>query len=126
MISLAGGRAIRSAGGIAVCSVLAVLLTASCGSKRSSAGPKGPPLESPIDQALKSLRLANVAFTAPHTMQVHRTAVIQLLISFREPVSSLQDQLTEIGTREGVRVRASDRMIASLNGLGFRITSGSS
>lgn len=122
MISLGSGKAIGSA---AVCSVLAVLLTTSCGSAKHSAGPSGPTLAGEIDQALGKLRIANVAFTAPRTMEVHRTAVIQLLISFKEPVSSLQDQLTEIGLRQGVHVHASDRMIASLTGLGFRITSGS-
>ena len=70
---------------------------------------------------LAGLPLANVAFNAPETLRVHETAVIQLLLSGEQPIEQLQDQLTELGEKEGEQIKVSDRMEAQLSGLGFTI-----
>ena len=80
-----------------------------------------PTLRSEIDRVLAGLPLANVAFNAPVTLRVHETAVIQLLLSGEQPIEQLQDQLTELGDKEGEQIKVSDRMEAQLSGLGFTI-----
>ena len=80
-----------------------------------------PTLRSEIDRVLAGLSLANVAFNAPVTLRVHETAVIQLLLSGEQPIEQLQDQLTELGEKEGEQIKVSDRMEAQLSGLGFTI-----
>lgn len=76
---------------------------------------------SEIDQVLDDLSMANVAFNAPRTLRVNEPAVIQVLVSGQQMVGQLEEQLTELGEREGERIRASDRMDARLTGLGFKI-----
>jgi hypothetical protein len=80
-----------------------------------------PPFKSELDRILAGLPLANAAFNAPATLKVNESAVIQLFLSGEQPIRKLQDQLTELGEKEGARIRASDRMEARLSGLGFKI-----
>ena len=70
---------------------------------------------------LKSLPLANVAFNAPTTLQVHEATVIQLLVSLEKPISDLQDELDEAGEQEGASAHVTPRMEARLTGHGFKI-----
>ena len=49
------------------------------------------------------------------------SAEIQLLLSLGKPIGELQAELTEIGEREGARVRVSPVMEARLTGGGFKI-----
>jgi hypothetical protein len=88
----------------------------------------GPPPPSPpsalfkdIDRALKALPLGHIAFNAPTELREGEAAEIQLLLSLRKPTSVLQDELTEMGEREGARVKVSDVMEARLTGPGFEI-----
>lgn len=81
----------------------------------------GPGADQTIDEAIRELPRASLAFNAPKTMRVHKTAVIQALMSDTQLVTQLQSKLTEVGQREGARIVASDEMEASLQGLDFKI-----
>jgi hypothetical protein len=80
-----------------------------------------PTLRSEIDRVLDGLSLGNVAFNAPKTLRANESAVIQLLLSGEQPIDQLQEQLTELGEKEGEQIKVSDRMEARLSGLGFKI-----
>jgi len=83
--------------------------------------PTPDPLFAEIDRALEALRLASIAFNAPTALRKDESAVIQLLLSLKKPVRDLQAELTEIGEREGARVRVSPIVEARLTGSGFKI-----
>jgi hypothetical protein len=70
---------------------------------------------------ISRLDLASVSFNAPTRLSLDESTVIQLLLSREASVHDLQEQLSEVGEREGARIEASDRMEARLTGLGFRI-----
>ena len=69
-----------------------------------------------IDRILEGLPLASVAFNAPTALPRGESAVIQLLLSLPKPIEDLQDELDEVGEREGARVRVSPLMEARLTG----------
>jgi Divergent InlB B-repeat domain len=88
--------------------------------------PSTPPTSRPelgdsIDRALKKLRPANIAFNAPSTLRLGDSAVIQLLLSAQQPIRQLQDMITELGKKEGARIKVSNKMEAHLSGLNFKI-----
>ena len=58
-----------------------------------------------------------------HPTELHKgeAAEIQLLLSLTKSLSDLQDELTEVGEREGVTVTVSPVMRAQLSGQGFSI-----
>ena len=74
-----------------------------------------------LDQALRELRRANVAFNTPKTLRLDDSSVIHLLMSYRQPISELQRRLTGLGVQVGVAVQASDVMEANLAGVDFKI-----
>jgi hypothetical protein len=76
---------------------------------------------SEADQAVAQLPLANIAFTAPQTLQLGETTQVQLVLSARESMRRLKKRLSEIGVKHGARIRASNRMEAHLVGSGFKI-----
>jgi len=76
---------------------------------------------SEADQAVAQLPLANIAFTAPQTLQLGDTTQVQLVLSARESIRQLKKKLSEIGVKHGARIRASNRMEAHLVGSGFTI-----
>jgi hypothetical protein len=82
--------------------------------------PESPVLAG-VDRALRTLPQANIAFNAPTSLRLGDTAVLQLLLSLNEPVSRLQKAITEVGKREGARIRVSNEMEARLTGAGFEI-----
>jgi hypothetical protein len=81
-----------------------------------------PPTAS-IDELLARLGRANIAFNAPKELQLHESAVIQLLLSVREPIEALQRDLRGPGERIGAEVRISTEMEAHLSGTGFKVES---
>ena len=76
---------------------------------------------SEADQAVAQLPLANIAFTAPQTLQLGDTTQVQLVLSARDSIRQLKKKLSEIGVKHGARIRASNRMEAHLVGSGFAI-----
>jgi beta-lactam-binding protein with PASTA domain len=90
-----------------------------------SSAPEAPPVSAPptasIDELLARLGRANIAFNAPKQLQLHEIAVIQLLLSVREPIEALQRDLQGPGERIGAEVRISTEMEAHLSGTGFKV-----
>jgi hypothetical protein len=74
-----------------------------------------------IDGILKGLPLANIAFNAPLSLNLGDSAVIELVLSGRQPIRVLKRRVTAVGERVGARIRVADRMEARLSGLGFKI-----
>lgn len=74
-----------------------------------------------VDEALASLATGSIAFNTPETLAKGESAEIELLLSPRQSVEQLKDQLAEVGDREGARVGISDEMEATLAGRGFEI-----
>ena len=77
---------------------------------------------SKVDRILEELAFGNIAFNAPHTMNLDDTAIIQLLLGLAMPTDTLQQMIEAVGDTEGDRIRVSDRMEARLSGPNFAIT----
>lgn len=75
-----------------------------------------------IDRILEKLEFGNIAFNVPKTMNLHDTALIQLVLSLGIPIDDLKQMIEAVGEKEGTRIRVSDRMEARLSGPDFAIT----
>jgi len=86
-----------------------------------------PPAKAPpdpfasVDQTLKNLRFGNIAFNAPHAINLDDTADIQLLLGLATPIDKLKHLIVAAGEKEGGRIQVSDRMEAHLTGANFVI-----
>jgi hypothetical protein len=93
---------------------------------RTALLPKPPPRQvdrlGAIDGILEKLELGNIAFNAPRSMNLHNTAMIQLLLGLATPTDELKRMIEAEGVKEGARIRVSDRMEARLSGPNFAIT----
>jgi Divergent InlB B-repeat domain len=84
--------------------------------------PPGPgALFEEVDRMIRRLEVGSIAFNVPETLAVGDTEQVQLLLSAQQPISRLKEQLTELGDREGARIRVSDQMEARLTGQKFKI-----
>jgi Putative Ig domain len=79
------------------------------------------PGESLVDRVLGQLRLGNIAFNAPSTMEVEEAQSVQLVLSLEQSIGELKSSIQALGEKEGARVSVSDRMQASLFGSAFGI-----
>lgn len=84
--------------------------------------PGGAQRLSAVRRILDDSKLANIAFNTPGALNVHETAVIQLLLDMKTPIDELKEKIKAAGEREGARVEVSDRMEARLTGSNFAIT----
>lgn len=78
-------------------------------------------VQRPIDRILKRLPLTNIAFTAPTSLRLDETTVVELRMSDQESITELKAELRDVGMLEGAQVRASNRMEATLTGIDFKI-----
>jgi hypothetical protein len=86
---------------------------------------KVPPLKDrfgAIDRILEKLELGNIAFNAPRSINLHDTAVIQLMLGLATPIDELKRMIEAEGEKEGARIRVSDHMEDRLSGFNFAIT----
>ncbi len=75
-----------------------------------------------VDEALAALEPANIAFNTPTELHLDEQEVVRLLVSREETIDELQKQIDDaVGDKEGVTIRVSDVMVASLTGLDFDI-----
>jgi len=79
-----------------------------------------------VDQALDSLVPGNIAFDVPAVMELDSTHKVRLLLSLREPIAQLENEL-RAGTKaerniEGRQIRVATYMEAHLTGPAFKIT----
>lgn len=77
---------------------------------------------SSIDRFLDSLETANLAFNSPATMNLDRTAVVQLVVGPGRTEEDLARLITEAGEVQSASVRIADDMEAKLTSGAFRIT----
>jgi hypothetical protein len=80
-----------------------------------------PRIFAEVDQALKRLARANIAFNVPTKVELGETAQIQLRLSPKLTIHQLRETITAVGRREGAPVRVSQEMEARLSGFGFSI-----
>ncbi len=78
-----------------------------------------------IDDAIRAMPQGNIAFNTPPQMNLGDTATIDLLLSPKETVTALKQQLQQTGGLSTDRVAVSDRMGAKLSGTNFWITAAS-
>jgi hypothetical protein len=83
--------------------------------------PGGKQIFDQVDQALKRLARANIAFNVPTKIRLGQTAQIELLLSPALTIRQLRSTITALGRREGARVQVSREMEAQLTGFGFKI-----
>lgn len=81
-----------------------------------------PDFFSAIDRILERMELGNIAFNAPRLMNLHDTAIIQLMLGFETEIEELKQIIEAEGEIDGERIRVSDRMEARLSGPNFAIT----
>ena len=74
-----------------------------------------------VDQALKTLARANIAFNVPTKIRLGQTAEIHLLLSPALKIRQLKETIKALGRKEGAQVRVSREMEAQLTGFGFKI-----
>ncbi len=82
---------------------------------------RAPQIFDQVDQALKTLARANIAFNVPTKIRLGQTAEIQLLLAPSLKIRQLKRTITALGIREGAQVRVSREMEARLTGFGFKI-----
>jgi hypothetical protein len=73
-----------------------------------------------VDEAVRELPKANIAFNVPKTLQEDETTEIALIMSRRLLEAALRRRLPD-GKKEGARIRVSDKMEARLTSLSFDI-----
>src|SRR5689334_8778610 len=74
-----------------------------------------------IDELLRQLPSANIAFSAPESMYVDGTADVELKLSPTHSIDELKKMIEAEGAKEGATIKVSDRMEAHLSGSGFRV-----
>ncbi len=76
-----------------------------------------------VDRILERMEPANIAFNSPKSMNLHDTAVIQLLLGVETSIKELKQLVEAEGEKAGASIRVSNRMEARLTGPNFSITS---
>jgi hypothetical protein len=109
-----------SIGAIVLLLFIGMVLTYNCMKAEAPAPP--PDRLSAIDRLLEGLEIGNIAFNAPQSMNLHDTAIIQLMLGLATPVDELKQMIEAEGDKEGTSIRVSDRMEARLSGPNFAIT----
>ena len=75
-----------------------------------------PPTPTTVDEALASLRAANVAFNTPDKARLSNEFIVQAKLSTRLRPEELQVLIDEPGKRQVATLNVSDRMAATLSG----------
>ena len=95
---------------------------ASPGALATQAGARTQPdVREVVDNWIRALPWANIAFNAPNPMRFQRRVEIQLLLSSEESMDELIKRLGAPGSREAAEVKVSSRMKANLVGRGFDV-----
>ena len=77
---------------------------------------------SDVDRILAHLETANIAFNCPEKIHLNETAKIELLLSLKETVNELIQEVTAKGNKQGAHVKVSSQMEARLTGANFQIS----
>jgi len=76
---------------------------------------------SAIDRTLKNMKMANIAFNTPESMNLEKTELIHLILDMKKSVATLKNMIEGEGKKVGDRIRISSRMKARLTGQNFQI-----
>jgi hypothetical protein len=74
-----------------------------------------------IERLLEKMQLGNIAFNVPSAMNLHKTAMIQLVLSLQKPIDELKQMIEAEGEKQGTSVKVSNIMVARLKGTHFQI-----
>ena len=78
---------------------------------------------SSVDEELRHLKLANIAYNAPRVLNIEdENTQIELVMSFKQTIEELKKIVNKTGEKFGARVKFSNRMEARLSGHNFKIT----
>ncbi|MBE9580944.1 MAG: hypothetical protein IMF18_04930 [Proteobacteria bacterium] len=102
--------------------LLASVLVGCCAEHEGSNGGERPYPKDKIDFILRQMEFGNIAFNTPRSINIQDTAIIQLLLNVEIPFGLLKQQLEWAGSREGAKIKISDRMEARLKAPNFLIT----
>lgn len=74
-----------------------------------------------IERLLGKMQLGNIAFNVPSAMNLHETALIQLVLSLQKPIDELKQMIEAVGEKQGTIIKVSNIMVAQLKGTHFQI-----
>ncbi|WDE06280.1 hypothetical protein SG34_004975 [Thalassomonas viridans] len=75
-----------------------------------------------VDQALKAMASANIAFNAPESLNLNESSQVHLILSLAHSITELKQAISAAGEKHGASIKVSNRMEASLTGHNFDIT----
>lgn len=78
-------------------------------------------LKREVDEILEGMDLGAIAFNTPESINIEDSAQIQLILSFKESMEELKNEIAEEGKKEGAQIIATERMEARLSGDKFQI-----
>jgi len=73
------------------------------------------------NKIIEKMKMANIAFNTPESMNIEKTAVIHLILGIQKSMATLKDMIMSKGEKAGARIRVYSRMKASLTGQNFKI-----
>ena len=74
-----------------------------------------------IDRILDKLPVGNIAFNAPASIYLDKTASIELILSLSKPIEELKQMIEAEGEKQGESIKVSNQMEARLTGPYFQI-----
>jgi len=73
------------------------------------------------DGILKRMKMANIAFNTPESMNIEKTELIRLILDMKKSTETLKGMIEATGPKVGASLRVSGRMRARLTGQNFQI-----
>ena len=92
------------------------------GEQAQSANPQASDAFAVVQEIMKNMEQANIAFNTPKTINRNDTVMIHLLLSLKEAEDELKEKIKEKGEKESAIVQVSPIMEARLTGPNFQIT----
>lgn len=74
------------------------------------------------DVTQSNMPVGNIAFNAPEKMELGKAENIQLILSLKQSIDDLKNEITAPGKKIGASIKVAERMEASLTGNAFVIT----
>lgn len=74
-----------------------------------------------VDRYIKDMRLANVVFNAPTTLNIEESFLVNLEISLQDDIEQLKKNVSDMGEQYSALISVSDSMEARLTGADFEI-----
>ncbi|WDD99936.1 hypothetical protein [Thalassomonas actiniarum] len=75
-----------------------------------------------VDEALKAMVSANIAFNAPSALNLNDGSQVHLILSLTDTIAELKEVIAAAGEKHGASIKVANRMEARLSGYHFQIT----